>query len=174
MAQLTELLNVAKENKQLLSDLAQLLQHALNPTTLTAEPQRAKFDALEARIRAEIPQRSTDSAVDDAGQANANLRRQVMEENITVLQEAQQKPGLSPGDIVLLKAQEASLHIALAASAFDAMQPFKDLLTEQEWVNVKRDFEQAVTDLRNRKTAKACLDATVKLAILAAKLAAKL
>jgi len=174
MAKLAKLLDVAKENKQLLSDLAHLLQNARDPGTLTAEPQRAKFDALEARIRAEIPQHGTDAAIDDVGQTNSHLRRQVVEENLTAVQAAQQKPGLSPGDIVLLKAEEASLGIALATSAFDSMQPFQDLLTEQEWVNLKRDFEQAVTDLRNRKTAKACLDATVKLAILAAKLAAKL
>lgn len=172
MANVKELFEIVKANRGLLREIGDTLKAAMDSE---ATPQQiTTFRNLVEQVRREIIESELKAVLDEGGGADPATRKRMAEENLVIIREAKMMPRLSQGDIALLDAREASLGIAIASSSFENMHPLGQLLSNEEWEELTKHYEEAVKDLTTRKKAKAFLDATVKLAILTAKVASKL
>lgn len=172
MADVKELFEIVKDNRDLLKDLYNTFKRAMDADATGQQVE--DFEALVERVRREILNNKNNPVLDVSGQPEPATRKKTAEEALKAVEQAKNQQGLSAGDIALLDARAATLGIVIASSSFEKMEPLDQLLTEEEWNELVEHFEEATRDLANRKKAKAFLDATVKLAILTAKIASKM
>lgn len=172
MAGPKELFEIVRDNRELVKEVYNTFKRTAD-SDATAQ-QVDDFKRLVERIRREIMDGKDRPVADENGEPDAATRKKIADEALKAVEEAKRQEGLSEGDIALLEAEEANLGFTIASSSFEKMEPLGQLLSEEEWNELVEHFEEATRDLANRKKAKAFLDATVKLAILTAKIASKM